>query len=192
MLREMWALSWITLALAIGAGTVTSALAEPPAGGEATRILEEIDALESEISALRGGRKASALRRVRTVRRLVRRQMGAPTQRPKPLPAAMSEADFEAVYIALDQAPSDEARLKVIAEASADGAFTVAQVSEAVGRFAFSDEQIAAMTLLIPRVVDPEQGYRLFQLFPRAEDRQAVRRILESARKERRAAKEGP
>ncbi|MFN3197778.1 MAG: DUF4476 domain-containing protein [Bradymonadia bacterium] len=174
------------VALSLALGHIGEASAAPPTRGDVQQLYADLEALEGDIARLRGSRKTSTMRRLQRLRRRVGRWMGVPSATTK-LPPALGEEGFEALYDALDQAPEDRARLRVLSEAAAESAFTVAQVGEIVGRFAFSREQIEAARLLIPRIVDPESGYRLFELFPRADDRRAVRQILEDARQTRQA-----
>lgn len=181
-------LSGIGVAGAQGEGeAVVEALIQPsPAATVSVETLrqieKELDRLEGDVGALRGARRGKALRRVARIRRWIESAGGQIVKKPAPLPAPMGEDDFESLYVALDQAPDDHGRLKVLAEACARSAFTTTQVAEVLRRFAFSQEQLEAASLMIPRVVDLERGFTLFELFPRAADRRGLRRILEEAR----------
>ena len=57
----------------------------------------------------------------------------------------------------------------------------MAQLREIVQSLSFSANQVQAVELIAPRLVDPQNGYTLFDAFTYSRDQERVKRILERA-----------
>ncbi len=96
--------------------------------------------------------------------------------------APVDEATFGALVFEMHAAPFVAERRDVLRAAVAGRWFTSAQVARVLDAFPFSSDQVEAVRLLVPRLTDPENAFRLFGAFPFEADRAAVRALLEARR----------
>ena len=73
-------------------------------------------------------------------------------------------------------------QMTVIEQAAGYNHFLVAQLKQIVTTLSFSANQVRAVELIAPRLVDPQNGYLLFDAFTFSGDQQQVKRILDQAR----------
>ena len=57
--------------------------------------------------------------------------------------------------------------------------FLVAQVAEVLGDFDFSQDKLQAARLLKPRILDPENKFKLYEAFTFGNDKEELKRILQ-------------
>jgi hypothetical protein len=101
---------------------------------------------------------------------------GPPQIRPMDPPA------FQALLTAIRGGSFSSNQMAVIEEAAAYHHFLVAQLREIVKSLSFSANQVRAVELIAPRLVDPQNGFTLFDAFTFSRDQERVKRILERAR----------
>lgn len=103
----------------------------------------------------------------------------APPPPPPPVQALRPD-QLDALARAMRQEPFAEGKLRVVdtALAATGGFVTVEQVGRLMSQFAFPQEKLALVRLLRPRLLDPQEGYRLHEAFTFDDDREELRRIL--------------
>jgi hypothetical protein len=113
--------------------------------------------------------------------RVVFRQPHQPPRAHHPGPPSVQPMDppsFRTFLGAVRQANYAANQLSVIEQAAAHHHFLVVQLRAIVGALSFSATQVRAVEIIAPRLLDPENGYQLFDAFPFSADQEKVRRIL--------------
>lgn len=106
---------------------------------------------------------------------------GAPAAPPAPpAPQAISHAHLEDLLGQMGHEPFAKGKLRVLGSAAAWAYFTTNQVVAILRRFTFGHDKLAALRLLAPRIIDPENGYHVYGAFTFDSDKAAARRILQS------------
>jgi hypothetical protein len=97
-----------------------------------------------------------------------------------PPPQALRPDQFDALARAMRQEAFAEGKLRVLATALAanDGFLSVEQVGRLLSQLAFTKEKLALVRQVRPRIVDPGEGYRLYEAFTFDDDKEELRRIL--------------
>ena len=57
--------------------------------------------------------------------------------------------------------------------------FTCDQCAKLINMFSFSDKQLRALKMMAPRIVDPQNGYTIYQVFKFSSDKDEAARILQ-------------
>ncbi len=98
---------------------------------------------------------------------------------PEPVQAeAMRSHDFRAVLESMDKHSFADDKLRVLEEVAARNLFLVAQVQKAMAQFSFGDDRLKALELLAPRIVDPENNFRIYESFTFDSEKDHARQIL--------------
>lgn len=74
----------------------------------------------------------------------------------------MSKSQLKRLVRALDDAPFRDDKRAVLRRAVSQAYFTSAQARAVAREFPFSDDKVAALTAMHPRVVDPENFEQVF------------------------------
>jgi hypothetical protein len=108
---------------------------------------------------------------------------GGPHQRRGP-PAVqpITPAGLQSLLRAIRGTAFSANKMAIIEEAAAYHHFLVVQLGDIVRSLSFSGNQVRAVELIAPRLLDPENGYTLFQAFAFSGDQEKVKLILEQAR----------
>ena len=69
-------------------------------------------------------------------------------------------------------------QLRVLGEAAQGTCFTVAQVEQTLPLFSFEADQLKALQLMAPRILDRQNNFRIYGLFTFESGKQQARRIL--------------
>lgn len=96
----------------------------------------------------------------------------------RPRHAAMRSARFEKIELELEAAPFRDDKLRIVRRIVRDGWFTSAQARAVAHRMHFSDDKVAALTLMHPRVVDPDNFGIVFGELPHRSDRQELEEAI--------------
>lgn len=91
----------------------------------------------------------------------------------------LSERDFSIVYNRVRNASFDDNKMALIEVATLGCYFTCAQCAKLIGMFSFSDKQLRALRMMAPRIVDPQNGYTIYQVFRFSSDKDEAARILQ-------------
>lgn len=94
-----------------------------------------------------------------------------------PAPQVLDAVAFQALLASLDRESWDDG-LRALDAASGTGLFSVAQVTEILGRFPFSKHKLMAMRSVRDRIADRSNEPRLDAAFTFDPDKEALRRIL--------------
>ncbi len=108
-----------------------------------------------------------------------RDHQGPPAPQPAPPAArAMEPARFEAVLAAARREPFADGQRRVLQTALPGNWFTVEQVGRMVDLFTFTPDKLDVIKRAQGRIVDPEEGYRLYERFSFESEKEEVRKLL--------------
>ncbi|MCY1082208.1 DUF4476 domain-containing protein [Archangium lansingense] len=101
-------------------------------------------------------------------------------QRPPPLPTVqpITEAMLRSLVAAIRNEPFSDDQLAVLEEAVSTQYFLVAQTQDILRNFRFSQDRLKAMRMLRPRLLDLENGFKLYESFDYSNDKDELKRIL--------------
>ncbi len=94
-------------------------------------------------------------------------------------PAAIPDGSFNSFLAAIDAESFSANKLNVVRQVSNAQYFRVAHVRQVIDRFSFSKDKLAAVALLKPRILDPENAFELYQAFTFSGDKDELRRLLD-------------
>jgi hypothetical protein len=125
-------------------------------------------------------RRADALRR--QLHRLHRALALAEAETAPPEPAVqpMAAEAFDALIASLKAESFAKGKVRLVREAAAHHAFSVAQVKRVMKQFSFADGKVEAAALMHPKLVDPESFFQVYgQLKFESDKRKLRQRIAE-------------
>jgi hypothetical protein len=91
----------------------------------------------------------------------------------------MDPPTFQRLLAAIKEASFSEEQTSVIEQAASSSFFLVAQCKEVVKGLSFSADQVRAVELMAPKLLDREHAFELFGAFTFDADKEQVKRILE-------------
>jgi hypothetical protein len=111
---------------------------------------------------------------------VVHRYEGAPppAQPAKPTVQAISDAALRELMEAIDNEGFPDGKMAVLEQAAPSQHFVVAQVQQLLELYPFPKDRLGAMRVLKPRLLDPQNGFKLYGSFPFENDKQELKRIL--------------
>ena len=172
-------------------------------------VLRQLDDLVERVAAVRavvevslsGDARARALADLQAVRRAAQDVREAVRTAPPamgvpgpvvvlepPVPAEppalieIDDADFAEALEAITDQASSEGRLGVLEGLARDNWFSVDQVKRVIEALSFSSDRTAALALLAPRIVDPQNSFRIYDSFTFESEKEEARRILSRPR----------
>lgn len=92
--------------------------------------------------------------------------------------ALRDESDLQAVIGAIKNESFSSDQLRVLSEAAQGTCFTVAQIEQVLPLFSFEADQLKALQIMAPRLVDRQNTFRIYGLFTFESGKQQARRIL--------------
>lgn len=95
-----------------------------------------------------------------------------------PAQPPMARDDFEAALASVESHGFAGERLDVVAELAQRNWFVVEQARRVIESFSFGKDRLQALELLAPRIVDPQNNFRLYEAFTFESDKTQARRIL--------------
>lgn len=108
----------------------------------------------------------------------------AGTAQPVPQPApvevrrAMDEGDLQSLLAAIDDEGFSQGKLQVLQTGAASHWFTVDQLKRIVGKMSFEQDKLQTVELIAPRLLDRENGYKLYGAFDFQSSKDKVAEIL--------------
>ena len=107
----------------------------------------------------------------------------APRPPPPPPPTVpvvrpMPEGPFKRLGEAVAREKFAEDKMRVINLAANDNHFLVSQVEQLLTHFSFSSDKLTVVRELKPRLLDPENGYQLYNAFSFSSDKKRLQEIL--------------
>lgn len=111
---------------------------------------------------------------------LARTEPSRPPPTPQPTVQPITEAMLRSLMAAIRNEPFADDQLLVLEEAVPTQYFLVAQAQQILRTFNFSSDRVKAMRLLRPRLLDLENGFKLYESFDHSSDKDELKRILAS------------
>jgi hypothetical protein len=112
---------------------------------------------------------------------LARTEPSRPTPPPpQPTVQPITESMLRSLVAAIRNEPFADDQLSVLEEAVPSQYFLVAQAQQILRTFSFSSDRVKAMRLLRPRLLDLENGFKLYEAFEHSSDKDELKRILAS------------
>lgn len=104
---------------------------------------------------------------------------GAPpfTQAPAG-PTPMDEGSFNAAIAQINQESFESDRMRIVRSLASQNYFLVAQVERVLPLFSFENGKLAALEILSPRILDRQNGYRLYNEFRFSSSKTRAEQIL--------------
>ena len=90
----------------------------------------------------------------------------------------MPEGPFKRLNEAVAKETFVEDKMRVLTMAAGDNYFLISQVAQVMNHFAFSQDKLAVVRSLKPRILDPENGYNLYSAFSFSSDKKRLQEIL--------------
>jgi len=110
-------------------------------------------------------------------------QPPAPTAPPPPqAPSsinqnAISEDNFRSLLQQLTGAAASD-RLNLLRQLVVGNSFLVEQIARILPLYAYTTDRVAALQVLVPQIIDRQNGYKLLALFRYSDDRENAQKIL--------------
>jgi uncharacterized protein DUF4476 len=101
-----------------------------------------------------------------------------PPPPPQPTAQPITENMLRSLLAAIRHEPFSDDQLSVLEEAVPTQYFLVAQAQQILRSFTFSNDRLRAMRLLRPRLLDLENGFKLYETFEHSSDKDELKRIL--------------
>jgi Domain of unknown function (DUF4476) len=101
-----------------------------------------------------------------------------PPPPPPPVVRPMEEGAFAQLLQAIKREPFAGNQVSVLTQAAGYNNFVVEQVARVLTLFSFDDGRLQALQVLQPRILDPQNGFKLTALFTFEESKQRARDIL--------------
>ncbi len=101
-----------------------------------------------------------------------------PSQPQPPTAQPITEAMLRSLVAAIRNEPFADDQLTVLEEAVPSQYFLVSQAQQILRSFTFSSDRLKAMRLLRPRLLDLENGFKLYESFDHSSDKDELKRIL--------------
>lgn len=106
-------------------------------------------------------------------------QVQPPPPPPQPVVYPMAPPQFSSLRRAIQSESFSANKLRVLEQATTAHYFICAQVNEVLNDFAFSQDKLQAARLLKPRILDPENKFKLYEAFTFPNDKEELKRILQ-------------
>jgi Domain of unknown function (DUF4476) len=166
------------------------------------RILERLEEVEKLLQKIDKEKKkkersklvAKAREEVEGLRKMVRRApeleqgprspapprppAGQPQRLPTPAVYPIADGSLQELLRAINRQSFAADRLRVLQQAAPANYFLVGQAQQVLTSFSFSADRLTAVRYLKPRLLDPENYYRLYESFTFSSDKQKLREIL--------------
>jgi hypothetical protein len=91
----------------------------------------------------------------------------------------MSDGDFRGLKSAIEQESFPRTKMNVLTTAASGSYFTVDQVGELVDLFDFPNDKVKVVEVVRARLLDRQNGYRLYSHFDFPNDKERVKQLLE-------------
>jgi hypothetical protein len=90
----------------------------------------------------------------------------------------MTLAPMDGLKAAISSESFGDGKVAILSASAAGNWFTIDQVVELLPLFAFSDDRVEAAVVLYPKVLDPENWFRVYGAFDFDNDKDEVRSRL--------------
>lgn len=151
------------------------------------RRLQALEGMVRYMSAPRRPRARQLLRELRAMVALLEENISSgtvvirieePEEEASPAPQPLSGPELEGLIATLKKESFPDDRLRVLRTAAARSYFTVDQVLQILPVFSFEDDRLEAVRILWPRVLDRDQGHRIYEAFTFPDSKEELETIL--------------
>ncbi|NBD13704.1 MULTISPECIES: DUF4476 domain-containing protein [Corallococcus] len=99
---------------------------------------------------------------------------------PPPPPRPVAEAQFRSISQAMIRESSSREKLRILSQVAPNENFLVSHVLSLLEQFSFSSDKLEVVRLMRPTLLDPQNGYQLYQAFAFSSDKAKLQTILDS------------
>ncbi|MHA7629121.1 DUF4476 domain-containing protein [Corallococcus sp. M7] len=104
----------------------------------------------------------------------------APLPPPPPVVRPISDQQFRNITAAMVRESFPREKLRILSQVAPNENFLVTHILSVLGQFNFSNDKLEVVRLMRPTLLDPQNGYQLYQAFPFSNDKQQLQAILDS------------
>ncbi|MBZ4375544.1 DUF4476 domain-containing protein [Corallococcus sp. AS-1-6] len=104
----------------------------------------------------------------------------APMPPPPPVVRPISDQQFRSITQAMVRESFPREKLRILSQVAPNENFLVSHILSVLGQFSFSNDKLEVVRLMRPTLLDPQNGYQLYQAFPFSNDKAQLQAILES------------
>jgi hypothetical protein len=97
-----------------------------------------------------------------------------PSRQPRPI----ADATLAQLEAAIDAEGFSDGKLRVLQDAARSNFFLIAQLKKLVGHYSFSKDQVRAVEIVAPHLLDRENAFQLYDAFSFSGDKKKVEQIL--------------
>ncbi|MFP2902699.1 DUF4476 domain-containing protein [Corallococcus sp. 4LFB] len=98
---------------------------------------------------------------------------------PPPVVRPIADAQFRGITQAMLREAFPREKLRILSQVAPNENFLVTHVMSMLGQFSFSNDKLEVVRLMRPTLLDPQNGYQLYQAFPFSSDKEKLQAILE-------------
>ncbi len=125
-------------------------------------------------------RKADALRRqLHRLHRALALAEAETAPPPDPAVQPMAAEAFDALIASLEAESFAKGKVRLVREAAAHHAFSVAQVKRVMTQFSFADGKVEAAALMHPKLIDPENFFQVYGQLKFESDKRKLRQRID-------------
>ncbi|RKH74815.1 DUF4476 domain-containing protein [Corallococcus sp. AB032C] len=99
---------------------------------------------------------------------------------PPPVVRPISDVQFRNITAAMVRESFPREKLRILSQVAPNENFLVTHILSVLGQFNFSNDKLEVVRLMRPTLLDPQNGYQLYQAFPFSNDKQQLQAILDS------------
>ncbi|GMT99723.1 hypothetical protein KH5H1_38430 [Corallococcus caeni] len=103
----------------------------------------------------------------------------APMPPPPPVVRPIADAQFRGITQAMLREAFPREKLRILSQVAPNENFLVTHIMSMLGQFSFSNDKLEVVRLMRPTLLDPQNGYQLYQAFPFSSDKEKLQEILE-------------
>lgn len=104
----------------------------------------------------------------------------APLPPPPPVVRPISDQQFRNINAAMVRESFPREKLRILAQVAPNENFLVSHILSVLMQFNFSSDKLEVVRLMRPTLLDPQNGYQLYQAFPFSNDKAQLQAILDS------------
>ncbi|RKH54844.1 DUF4476 domain-containing protein, partial [Corallococcus aberystwythensis] len=103
-----------------------------------------------------------------------------PMPPPPPVVRPIADAQFRSITQAMVRESFPREKLRILSQVAPNENFLVSHIMTVLGQFSFSNDKLEVVRLMRPTLLDPQNGYQLYQAFPFSNDKEKLQSILDS------------
>lgn len=103
----------------------------------------------------------------------------APLPPPPPVVRPIADAQFRSITQAMVRESFPREKLRILSQVAPNENFLVSHILSVLGQFSFSGDKLEVVRIMRPTLLDPQNGYQLYQAFPFSNDKAKLQEILE-------------